>query len=133
MHVATRIFDRLFADGELPDRVCFRFRQAVRLAMLFHDLGHAPLSHTTEMLMPSVGELGLGKFSGDDVTRRASHEDYTLKIVLDSALGDALRAQFEDDGIVPEDVAELIVGTTWQGASVRFRHGGPAADRQLRV
>ena len=135
MHVATRCFDRLFptrghnlgADApiaELPDRVRARFRQAVRLAMLFHDLGHAPLSHTTEMLMPSVGELGLGGFSGNDVQRRASHEDYTLKIVLDSALGDAIRAQFEDDGIVPQDVAELIVGNTWQGQSVRFRHGG---------
>jgi len=135
MHVATRIFDRLFPPGtersrdthlpELPERVRARFRQTVRLAMLFHDLGHAPLSHTTELLMPAVGELGLGSFAGDDVTRRASHEDYTLKIVLDSSLGALIESQFNDsDGILAKDVAELIVGATWQEASARFRHGG---------
>jgi HD superfamily phosphohydrolase len=133
MHVATRLFDRLFpprsagAEGpgaDLPERVRARFRQAVRLAMLFHDLGHAPLSHTTEMLMPAVGELGLGAFAGNDVKRAATHEDYTLKIVLDSALGELIRALFDDDGIVPQDVAELIVGATWEGSSARYRHGG---------
>jgi HD superfamily phosphohydrolase len=134
MHVATRLFDRLFPGSsdrgredapELPERVRARFRQTVRLAMLFHDLGHAPLSHTTELLMPAVGELGLGSFAGDDVTRRASHEDYTLKIVLDSSLGQLIESQFNDsDGILAKDVAELIVGTTWQEASLRFRHAG---------
>lgn len=133
MHVATRLFDRLFppralgGDGpgaDLPDRVRARFRQATRLAMLFHDLGHAPLSHTTEMLMPAVGELGLGAFTGDDVKRLATHEDYTLKIVLDSSLGQLIHDLFDDDGILAADVAELIVGTTWQGTSARYRHGG---------
>jgi HD superfamily phosphohydrolase len=130
MHLATRLFDRLFPDGgdgaapELPARVRARFRQSVRLAMLFHDLGHAPLSHTTEVLMPAVGELGLGTFAGDDVRRKASHEDYTLKIVLDSPLGELLEHQFQDTDILAKDVAELIVGTTWPGLSSRFRHGG---------
>ncbi len=130
MHLATRLFDRLFPVGgdgvvaELPARVRARFRQSVRLAMLFHDLGHAPLSHTTEVLMPAVGELGLGTFAGDDVRRRASHEDYTLKIVLDSPLGELLEHHFQDTDILAKDVAELIVGTTWQGLSSRFRHGG---------
>ena len=137
MHVATRLFDRLFpprhlrseagVDGpgaDLPERVRARFRQATRLAMLFHDLGHAPLSHTTEMLMPSVGELGLGTFAGSDVKRKATHEDYTLKIVLDSSLGELIKTLFDDDGILAQDVAELIVGNTWQGTSPRYRHGG---------
>ncbi len=133
MHVATRLFDRLFPPralghegpgADLPERVRARFRQAARLAMLFHDLGHAPLSHTTEMLMPSVGELGLGTFAGVDVTRAATHEDYTLKIVLDSSLGELIRELFDDDGIMPQDVAELIAGATWQGQSARYRHGG---------
>ncbi len=137
MHVATRLFDRLFPPrhlrdegrtdlpgSNLPERVRARFRQATRLAMLFHDLGHAPLSHTTEMLMPSVGELGLGVFAGGDVTRNATHEDYTLKIVLDSSLGELIKKLFDDDGILAQDVAELIVGNTWQGTSARYRHGG---------
>jgi uncharacterized protein len=133
MHVATRLFDRLFppralgGDGpgaDLPERVRARFRQATRLAMLFHDLGHAPLSHTTEMLMPAVGELGLGAFAGNDVKRLATHEDYTLKIVLDSSLGQLIHDLFDDDGILAQDIAELIVGNTWESLSARYRHGG---------
>lgn len=124
MHVATRIYDRLFAHLELPARVHERFRQAVRLAMLFHDIGHAPLSHTTEMLMPPVGELGLGVFAGTDVSRRATHEDYTLKIVLDSSLSHAVTRLFDDEGILPTDIAELIAGSLSTHASGRFRHGG---------
>lgn len=124
MHIATRLFDQLFPPGELPERVRHRFRQAVRLAMLFHDVGHAPLSHTSEMLMPPVGELGLGIFAGSDVSRRASHEDYTLKMVLDSSLGATVEEVFGGDGILPPDIAELIVGNTWQQRSTRFRHGG---------
>ncbi len=130
MHLATRLFDRMIPHGgdgvlpELPERVRDRFRQTVRLAMLFHDLGHAPLSHTTEVLMLTVGELGLGTFAGTDVRRKATHEDYTLKIVLDSSLGALLESEFRDHDISAKDVAELIVGTTWQGASQRFRHGG---------
>lgn len=124
MHIATRLFDRIFPGGELPDRVRHRFRQAVRLAMLFHDIGHAPLSHTSEMLMPPVGELGLGVYAGNDVARQASHEDYTLKLVLDSPLAQTLEEVFGQDGILPQDIAELIVGVTWQQRSTRFRHGG---------
>ena len=124
MHVATRLFDRLFPHDDLPERVRFRFRQAVRLAMLFHDVGHAPLSHTTEMFMPYVGELGLGEFAGADVKRKATHEDYTLKIVLDSSLGELIKRLFGDDGIAPVDVAELIVGASWHQQTTRFRHAG---------
>lgn len=124
MWIATRLFDTIFRPGDLPDRVHRRFRQAVRLAMMLHDVGHAPLSHTTEMLMPPVGELGLGIFAGDDVSRKATHEDYTLKIVLDSSLASKMRENFESDGIVPEDIAELIMGQTWQGTTSRFRYSG---------
>jgi HD superfamily phosphohydrolase len=132
MRVATRLFDRVFEQEDLPERVRSRFRQAVRLAMMLHDIGHAPLSHTTEMLMPPVGELGLGVFAGDDVARRASHEDYTLKMVLDSALGETIAEVFGDDGIMPPDVAELIAGQTWKHRSTRFRHGGTDYSPVLR-
>jgi uncharacterized protein len=129
MHVATRLFDRLLPTSSdlgaaLPERVHARFRQALRLAMLFHDLGHAPLSHTTEMILPAVGELGLGKFAGLDVSRRATHEDYTLKIVLDSTLAQRIDELFGEDGIRPHDIAELILGSAWPDDSGRFRHAG---------
>jgi uncharacterized protein len=58
------------------------------------------------------------------VRRQATHEDYTLKIVLDSSLGELIARQYGDDGIVPADIAELIAGSTWQNQSTRFRHGG---------
>jgi uncharacterized protein len=74
------------------------------------------------MILPAVGELGLGAFAGTDVGRKATHEDYTLKIVLDSSLGVLIEQQFADDGIRAQDVAELIVGASSQ--SKRFRHGG---------
>ena len=74
--------------------------------------------------MPPVGELGLGVFAGDDVGRKATHEDYTLKMVLDSPLGEQIAHHFGDFGIAPTDIAELIVGAGFNRASTRFRHGG---------
>jgi HD superfamily phosphohydrolase len=124
MHVATRLFDRLFCAGELPDRVRQRFRQVVRLAMLFHDIGHAPLSHTTERLMPPVGELGLGRFAGTKVSRPANHEDYTLKMVLDSALATFVHGCFANNDIYTTDIAELMVGERFESHSGRFSYGG---------
>jgi len=124
MAIATRIYDRVFQPLRLPERVHQRFRQAVRLAMLLHDVGHAPLSHTTEMCMPPVGELGLGRFAGSDVSRRATHEDYTLKCVLDSSLAERMHELFAPLGIVTTDVAELILGSTFAQQSTRFRYSG---------
>ena len=121
LHIATRLFDRLFRSGDLPGPVLNRFRQAVRLAILFHDIGHAPLSHTTEMLMPQVGDLNLGSLAGDNPARQASHEDYTLKIILHSELGDAIQKMFGNEGITPMDLVELIHG---QVPTTRYRYGG---------
>ena len=47
--------------------------------------------HTTEMLLPLVKELKLGNLAGDNPDRQATHEDYTLKIILDSELGLAIQ------------------------------------------
>lgn len=121
MHVATRLFDVLFpasSDGDvprtrhphpppLPPAERARLRQAVRLAVLFHDVGHAPLSHTTELIMPSVQELKIPR-ADTHLIRQATHEDYTLKILLDSELSRTLEKHFGDDGITPADVAHLV-------------------------
>lgn len=117
MHVATRLFDVLFPEhpeDDLQGRIRpslrpaerVRFRQAVRLAVLFHDVGHAPLSHTTELIMPGVRTLDIPRAGLPD--RQATHEDYTLKILLDSSVSRDMETQFGDDGISPRHVADLV-------------------------
>src|SRR5947209_19391433 len=57
MAMATKVFDALAPKLELDLDVRARLRQTLRLAVLFHDLGHAPLSHATERIMPPVHDL----------------------------------------------------------------------------
>src|SRR5437667_4945220 len=70
MAVATKVFDALAPRLELEPADKVRFRQTLRLAVLFHDLGLAPLSHATERIMPAVSALNLTAWaacvSGDD-------------------------------------------------------------------
>ncbi len=116
MAMATKVFDAIAPelDLELDDRA--RFRQTLRLAVLFHDLGHAPLSHATEAIMPQVADLRVSDWAREPGNRRAGHEDYTLKLVLDSGLAAAVRATFGARGIEPEHIAGLICGRPPPGA-----------------
>src|SRR5437764_8118755 len=52
MAVATKVFDALAPMLDLEKADHERFRQTLRLAVLFHDLAHAPISHATESIMP---------------------------------------------------------------------------------
>jgi len=114
MHVATRIFDNLFPPSDpnpLSKAKRNHFRQMVRVAMLFHDLGHAPMSHCTEVLMPNVGDLKLeSAWIAGDKNRQACHEDYTLKMVLDSRLTDQIEDLLCDSMVTPTHIASLISG-----------------------
>lgn len=123
-HIATRMFDGVSRDFELLPDERRRLRTTVRLAALFHDLGHAPLSHTTESFMPMVSALGLGCWALGPESRRATHEDYTLKILTDSDLTELIRRRFRDRGIEPEDVAALAAGRWPAGQTNRFAVGG---------
>lgn len=125
LHVATRLFDRLLPPQnpykhDEEEKTRLRLRQTVRLAMLLHDVGHAPLSHTTEMRLPLLKELALEKSWGlfqegkksDEKNKRATHEDFTLKIILDSSLGQQIDSLFGDSvGIYKEHVALLILSS----------------------
>lgn len=108
MHVATRIFDKIFSTDDLPENLFKQFRQIVRLAVLLHDVGHAPLSHSTEIAMPNLAELQLKLPLEKIPVRRATHEDYTFKLITDSSLADTLAKLFSEENISPLQIAELL-------------------------
>src|ERR671936_1409054 len=123
MAVATRVFDALAPKLELSPGDRDRFRQTLRLAVLFHDLGHAPLSHATERIMPRASELRVPEWTQSEARRvsgrQADHEDYTLKLVLDSGLA----AELKRRGVEPAHVASLLSGRPPPGGNP-FRSGG---------
>ena len=119
MAMATRMIDRLLGELDLEEAERRRLRQTVRLAVLFHDLGHPPMSHVSERVMPPVGELGLEGWV-DDPTRQASHEDYTVKLLVDSELTGLIEERFGGDGVTPARIAALVMGRTPPGDDGAF-------------
>ncbi|MDX9731186.1 MAG: HD domain-containing protein [Bdellovibrionales bacterium] len=93
MHLAGLAFDSIFRSFKFSNEAARqRLRRAVRLGALLHDIGHGPLSHTTEEVMPKVSELDIKAYAARergyaiDPNRKATHEDYSIKMVTDSEL-----------------------------------------------
>lgn len=106
-HLAGLAFDSVFrAYPFSKTSVKTRLRQTFRLAALLHDVGHGPLSHTTEEVMPQLKELQVKAYGQNQADRQADHEDYTIKYVTESSIGETIRNQFAD--IDPYYVACLI-------------------------
>lgn len=131
MHVVGRLFDSLAARSDLPESVRQRFRTAVRLAVLCHDLGHMPLSHASERIAPPRAALGLQAWTGPD-GGQAKHEDFTVKLLLDTDLADLVLARVGDQGITGEALAALVTGRTPPGG-LDFRYGGADWSPLLRA
>jgi HD superfamily phosphohydrolase len=110
-HLAGVVFDNIFAKFQFKnDSVRRRLRQTVRLAALLHDIGHGPLSHASEEVMPKLSSLNVKAYDSRaqavPADTQANHEDYTIKFVTDSSLTEVLRQNFSD--IEPLHVAALI-------------------------
>jgi len=110
-HLAGVAFDNIFSAFPFSsDSVRKRLRQTVRLGALLHDIGHGPLSHASEEVMPSLKSLKVGVYakreSAPAADQQANHEDYTIKFVTDSSLTETLKRNFSD--IDPFHVACLI-------------------------
>lgn len=109
MQLAGQAFDAVFREATwLPAVERARLRQTIRLATLCHDLGHPPLSHSSEMLLPTLHELNLPGFHARDLTIQADHEHMTLKMLLDSGLTDLLNRAGAPLGIEARHVAALL-------------------------
>lgn len=121
-HIAGLAFEAIFKNSGRghsfsSEKTRGRFKQTLKLATLLHDVGHGPLSHTTEEVMPLLKELKVGAYKKrrkdvpypallDDPNRQANHEDYTIKFITDSSLTKVLKDNFSD--ITPLHVACLI-------------------------
>lgn len=106
MHIAGMAFDKAYQGWRFqePD-ARERFRAAVRLAALSHDLGHGPFSHCSEFAMPEASGLGLDWYRTPPGSRRASHEDYTIAILRHTSLGACIQENFP---CLPRHVAALV-------------------------
>jgi HD superfamily phosphohydrolase len=115
MNIASHAFDRLF-KGRLEDKNIQRLKETFKLACLLHDVGHAPLSHSTETVMPQLSQLQIPKdflSKKDQLTdRQATHEDYTIKSIVDSSFAGSFSLVEKKFGLERKYIADLITGIT---------------------
>ena len=123
MQMATTMAEKIMEPLKLSRLEHVRLRQMLRLAVLFHDIGHAPFSHVTERVMPSVAALNIGDWV-NNASRQATHEDYTVKLLVDSELTDLIHRQVGDLDISGEVLAALVMGTEPPGQSGAFIFDG---------
>ena len=110
MNVSTLVFDSLFKNQNNLE--IKRLKETLRLGCLLHDIGHAPLSHSTESVMPKVSALKLPTQFIEAKDRQATHEDYTIKSITDSSFTQSFKGVRAEFGVEPVAVAELVVGET---------------------
>ena len=116
-HLAGQIFDSIYARlPHVPEAERQRLRAALRVAVLLHDLGHAPFSHASESIMPPRASLRLPLWAtAGSNAGQATHEDFTLKLLLDSELTELLRRAYGPIDVPPEAIGSLVAGVPGPG------------------
>lgn len=113
MNIAGLAFDRLF-KGKLHDQRFMKLKETFKLGCLLHDVGHAPLSHSTETVMPMLSELKIPKQflskKDQEHDRQATHEDYTIKAIVDSSFGSSFHLVEKKFDVHRARIADLITG-----------------------
>jgi HD superfamily phosphohydrolase len=131
LRTITDTFESIFSGLKTKSPETFRrFRALSRFSALLHDIGHGPLSHTTEFAMPDVSKLQVPGYK-KNLHRKANHEDYTLKILLDSSLTPLLEEATRPFGFKPIHIAATIESSmevdddffsaTVEGETLNFR------------
>lgn len=109
-YLAGVAFDSIFKRYPFANPTAKQnLRQCLKLAALLHDIGHGPLSHTTEEVMPPLLNLNLTFYDkykpSYDKTRKANHEDFTIKFITDSHITEIIK---DYGAFEPLHVAALI-------------------------
>jgi HD superfamily phosphohydrolase len=106
-HLAGKVFQSIFRNHDFSDIETYqRFLYLVRVSALLHDVGHGPFSHAIESAMPDSSGLKLpAELTKKRTSKQANHEDYTIKIILESSLTPTLEKNYAQFGITPWHIA----------------------------
>lgn len=105
MHIASQAANVLKEKGYLnQDDI-----EDVRMAALLHDIGHGPFSHLFEEVLHE---------------KKISHEDYGLKIILSTDIGDILSSS----GFDKKFIADLAFGNSKKQFMNEIVSGALSAD-----
>ena len=136
-HLAGMAFDSVFSKKEAPrlsESKRRLFRKTLRFAALLHDIGHGPLSHSSECLMPPLSDLALEGFLNGapqrraPPKRRARHEDYSALLILKTNIAEIIKKA----GLEPEAVVSLIHREAPQKTADFWMEGGLCFQTFLR-
>lgn len=121
-HLAGLAFDSVFnkADFPLKESKKKQFRKTLTIAALLHDIGHGPLSHSSEVLMPPLKSLNLKQYFPTEQNRSARHEDYNVKLLMEEK---ELYKKVQNSGADPSSVAQIL-HEDFSGSEDLFIEGG---------